>query len=235
MAKCGKGKVAVTVKCGEATKPPHTDEVNPGTCSRVKVFCLAPGEAAPDWACWQHIPRYQTAYKPREFLNCADAAAKLKEDAKNKVAAATTEYLIKDSPTTSYSGKEGNYTCTATPHWSFDREKMVINLPQYSWPNMTDAEKAAVQKVLDALRVHEEGHVTIVEEYVAEIAGKKTSISGSGPTQAAARDACKKNLTQYEAGIFDEQRKRQKAYDEKTGSGTKQSEVGGEDAQLVCP
>lgn len=154
---------------------------------------------------------------------------------KNKKAAATTEYLLKDAPTTSYSGKEGNYTCTATPHWSFDREKMVINLPQYSWPNMTDAEKAAVQKALDALRVHEEGHVTIVEEYVAEIAGKKTSISGSGATQAAARDACKKNLAQYEAEIFDAHRKRHTGYDEKTESGTTQSAVGGEDAQLICP
>ncbi len=235
MAKCGKGTVARTVKCGEATKPPHTDEVNPGTCSRVKVFCLAPGEAEPDWACWQHLPRYQTVYKDREFLNCADAAAKLKEDAKNKTAAATTEYRIKNAPTTSYSGVEGNYTCTATPHWSFDRKKMVINLPRYSWPNMTDAEKAAVQKALDALRVHEEGHVTIVEEYVAEIAGKKTNISGSGPTTKDALAACSAKLKDYEAGIFAKHRERQDEYDSKTENGTKQSEVGGEDAQLVCP
>ena len=48
MAKCGKGKVAKRVLCRERTKPPHTDEVNPGTCSRVKVFCLASGKPKPD-------------------------------------------------------------------------------------------------------------------------------------------------------------------------------------------
>lgn len=235
MAKCGKGKVARSVKCGEPTKPPHTDEVNPGTCSRVKVFCLAPGEAEPDWACWQHIPRYQTVYKPREFLNCADAAAKLRDEAKNDMPAATTQYRLKDSPTTSYSGKEGNYTCTATAHWSVDRENMVVNLPQYSWPNMTDAEKAAVQKALNALRDHEEGHVTITEEYAKELSGKTGSVSGSGPTKKAALEACQKKLAQYEAGILGEQEKRQDEYDDKTKHGTKQSAVGGEDVEIVCP
>lgn len=235
MAKCGKGKVAQTVTCGKPTKPPHTDEKNPGTCSRTKVFCLARGEAAPDWTCWQHLPRYQTVYKEREFKDCADAAAQLQADAKNDIAAATTEYSIKDSPTTSYSGTEGNYTCTATPNWSFDRGKMVINLPRYSWPNMSAAEKAAVDKAINALRVHEEGHVTIVEEFVAEVDGRKSRISGSGTTKADALAACKKKLSEYEADIFAEHRKRQSEYDDKTKHGSKQSEVGGEDAQLVCP
>lgn len=235
MAKCGKGKVSVTVKCGEATKPPHTDEVNPGTCSRVKVFCLSPGEAAPDWACWQHIPRYQIASKPREFLNCADAAAKLKEDAKNKVAAATTEYLLKNAPTTKYSGTEGKYTCTATPNWSLDRDKMVINLPSITWPNMTEAEKAAVQKALNALLKHEEGHVALTEDYVKELAGRKATVSGAGATKKDALAACSAALREYEAGILRELKDRHSGYDDETASGTKQSEVGGEDVELVCP
>ncbi|MBI3957892.1 MAG: DUF922 domain-containing protein [Chloroflexi bacterium] len=54
-------------------------------------------------------------------------------------------------------------------------------------------------------------------------------------TQAAARDACGAKLAQYEAEIFAEQRKRQREYDDKTKHGSKQSEVGGEDVQLVCP
>ncbi|MBI3958081.1 MAG: DUF922 domain-containing protein [Chloroflexi bacterium] len=233
MAKCGKGKVARRVLCGEPTKPPHTDEVNPGTCSRVKVFCLAPGEPEPDWACWQH--RYQLMWNPRQFQDCADAAATLQKEAEKDIPAATTQYQIKDVLFYSNGRSAGNYTCDVTVYWQVDWGNMVMTLPEYSWPNMSSADNAAVQSALNALRAHEEGHVNITEEYVTELSGGSIKISGSGATPTAARESCDVQLAIHEAQIAAELRKRQNEYDDRTHHGAKQSEIGGVDVKLVCP
>jgi len=233
MAKCGKGKVEKRVLCGEVTKPPHTDEVNPGTCSRVKVFCLSPGEPEPDWACWQH--RYQIVQNPRQFKDCADAAATLQKEAEADIPAATTAYQIKNKVVYTTGGKPGNYTCDARVYWQVDWKSTQINMPDYSWPNMSAADKAAVQSALNALRAHEEGHVDITEEYVNELSQSSIKISGSGADRDSARLSCDVALAIHEAKIAGELRQRQRDYDDKTHHGAKQSEIGGVDVKLVCP
>ncbi len=234
MAKCGKGKSVKRVLCGERTKPPHTDEVNPGRCSRVRNFCLAPGEPEPDWACWQH--RYRLVEKLREFKDCADAANTLAEEAKLKLPGATTEYEIKDLTAFPVPGRDGKrYTYEISVYWQVDWASMVINLPQYSWPNMTTAEMAAVKNTLLDLRAHEEGHVSITEEFIDELSQQSIRISGSGATSTAAIQDCSVQLAIHEAKTIAELRDRQNQYDDKTEHGVKQSEVGGVDVLFICP
>lgn len=233
MAKCGKGKVSKQVRCGERTKPPHTDEKNPGTCSRVKAFCLAPGEPDPDWACWQH--RYRTVENQREFQNCADAAAALQKDAEANIPAATTAYQIKSTVSYTNGNNGSEFTCDATVYWQVDWGSMVINMPQYSWPNMTDAEKAAVQSALDALRQHEEGHVNITEQFVDELSNSAIKISGSGATPAAARKDCENKVASHQTKTGADLRNRQDEYDHQTHHGANQSAIGGTDVKLICP
>lgn len=234
MARCGKGKTAKRVLCGERTKPPHTDEVNPGTCSRVRNFCLAPGEPEPDWACWQH--RYRLVEKLRQFADCADAVKALQEDAKKKNPAATTEYQIKAIPAFPKGGTDGGrHTYEVTIYWQVDWASMTINMPTYSWPNMSDPEKSAVKNTLIDLLAHEEGHVSIAEEYVTELSEGRIQIRGTGSTPTAAIEDCNVKLAIHEAQTIAELRRRQEAYDDKTEHGVKQSEVGGVDVVLVCP
>lgn len=237
MANCGKDTIARRVTCGEPTKPPHTDEVNPGTCSRIRIFCVAPGDPDPDWACWQHIARYTLNLQERQFADCADAARQLAEDVKNEIPAATTEYSISvQAPKFVFSGSPSTgYTYTTTVNWQVDYDRIVINFPSYSWPNMSDADQNAVNAALGALMAHEEKHVTLTEEFVRGLRRNKPKITASGPDKDAAKAACVAKLRQHEAKVRADLARKQEEYDKKTDHGANQSADGGVDVKLECP
>lgn len=237
MAKCEEGTVARRVVCGEPTKPPHTDELNPGTCSRVRVFCVASGAADPDWACWQHTARYKLNIQERRFADCADAARQLAEDAKNSIPAATTEYAISvEDPKFAYRGSPGDgYTYTTTVTWQVDHNRIVINFPSYTWPNMTDAEQTAVNAALAALLAHEEKHVKITEDFARALRQNKPKLTASAPDKEAAKAACIAKLRQHEAEKQAALARQHTEYDERTDHGANQSADGGVDVKLECP
>ena len=174
--------------------------------------------------------------KLREFENCADAVQALQEDAEKKISAATTHYEIKDIPAMPKSGmSDGKPTYEITVYWQVDWASMTINMPSYSWPDMSDGEKAAVKGALGDLLAHEEGHVDITEAYIAELSKEPIQINGTGATPTAATEDCSVKLAIHEAQTIAELRRRQEEYDDKTQHGVKQSEIGGVDVVLICP
>jgi hypothetical protein len=221
----------VLVKCGEKTKPPHTDEVNPGTCSRVKAFCLEKGEPTPDWNCYQHGgDDYPHQITKRMFDNCADAVKKL-----TGVPAAESEVYIKATGNSTYrKNKDGSYTGDISLSWSINRSASFVAGLEISWPNMSAADKAAVKEVQDALEAHEQGHFHIAEEYLQELNG-----GGKITVTAATKEAAEKKLKAQVADKISigntELANRQKEYDDLTNHGVDQSKVGGKDVKLKCP
>lgn len=234
---CPKGKRKVIVLCGEPTKPPYTDEVNPGVCSRPRAFCLADGEPEPHWKCWQHGGTdYRHETEERDFKNCADAADQFRKDALAGKHTAQSGVYIKriGTPITSVKNSNGSYTYSTVPHYEIDHGKTYVGGVKISWPNMTTADKAAVAAAEETLEAHEQLHIQIGEEYVEELNSGAT-VSASGKDRTSARQALIDKLTQMDQAAGNELQTRQDDYDNKTDHGAKQSNIGGVDVQLKCP
>jgi predicted secreted Zn-dependent protease len=121
--------------------------------------------------------------------------------------------------------------------WTFSgtptvKNSLTVNLPE--WVNIPDdpAIRAAWQKMIDALRKHEEGHVTIALEALQPLIGR--TITGSGPSQVSAQEDAQRQLDQLTHMIDSSTRARQDQYDALTDHGRKQSALGGTDVTFTC-
>jgi predicted secreted Zn-dependent protease len=107
-----------------------------------------------------------------------------------------------------------------------------MEITDFVWPNMTDADKAAVAAFRAALLAHEEGHFATVE---AALATLPKTISATGATGKAAVKALQAKVTTQ---IADSQKAIDKAktdYDTTTKNGKNQAAVGGTNVTLTCP
>lgn len=232
---CPKGRHKVVVTCGQPTKPPHTDEKNPGICSRPRAFCVPDGGSAPDWSCWQHGgTTYEHDIRDLMFDSCRDAVEKLLQEAKDGKHTADSVVTIKRAKTkyTGHANKDGSYTVSTTMHWNM--HEVIISGIKVSWPNMSAADKAAVQALEEALEAHEQLHAQIAEEYLEEL-NHGEPVSATAKDQDSAVAALNQKLREFEAEIGAELDRRQTEYDDKTEHGMKQSNIGGEDVILRCP
>ena len=133
---------------------------------------------------------------------------------------------------------DGSFKAEVPVKWTLDKEETKLILPDWCWPNMTDAEKAEIKQFVDALKVHEDGHVKVATDF-----GKKVSNtqSAKGATEADAISNLQKQLDIYLDESSTELDKRTKRYDEVTDHGAKQSLgpqfglPGGKNAVLTCP
>ena len=230
---CPAGTTHMLVTCGKATQPPHKDEKNPGTCSRVKGFCVPP---VPDWTCWQHGKSFSLVKKPRHFKDCADAVATFKkEKIAKKYDAKTQPALSSLHPSkATFRQSKGVWTASYTVTWSVDASNTVVTIPDISWDNMTAADIAAVQRVSEALQAHEEGHVAVADKYAKEISGE--TVSATGASQQAALTALEQALADHTIDVGTTLTDRGDAYDDLTAHGEHQSNIkGGMDVTLDCP
>lgn len=128
-------------------------------------------------------------------------------------------------------GKAG-YTAEIDISWPIDVATSSMEITDFVWPNMTDADKAAVAAFRAALVAHEEGHFAAVEAVLATL---PKTISATGANGKAAMTALQaKAKTQ----IGDGQQAIDKAtadYDAKTQHGKNQSAVDGTNVTLTCP
>jgi hypothetical protein len=104
---------------------------------------------------------------------------------------------------------------------------------------MTPAEQAALQRFMDALLVHEMGHLTIAEQFAKDWSGSD-QITATGPTAESA----KRNFEQKASELLKKRRADldadEKVYDQTTEHGVRQSKgpplyPGGADVILDCP
>jgi predicted secreted Zn-dependent protease len=119
-------------------------------------------------------------------------------------------------------------------------DEFEYTLPQWSWPNMTSVEKTALQDYMDALLVHEQGHIEVAERFAKDFSQSKT-ISTNGATPARAEADLKKQALDELNKRRQELEQDEKNYDEKTEHGGQQSKgpewgyPSGKDVVLECP
>jgi hypothetical protein len=128
-------------------------------------------------------------------------------------------------------GKAG-YTAEIDISWPIDVATSSMEITDFAWPNMTDADAAAVAAFRSALLAHEEGHFAAVEAVLATLPKR---ISATGASGKAAMKALQAKVTTQ---IADGQKAIDQAkndYDAKTKNGKNQSAVGGTNVTLTCP
>jgi uncharacterized protein DUF922/uncharacterized protein DUF4150 len=131
---------------------------------------------------------------------------------------------------------EGSTAPTSPGTWTFKAKvwsKATVSLPV--WENIPDdaALKKAWKDAVDALLVHEEGHVTIAADGAKRLSG--VTVTGRGKSVEEALKDAKKQFAERVRKLRDEIDAEEKAYDLKTEHGAAQDVVGGKPAKLICP
>jgi hypothetical protein len=152
---------------------------------------------------------------PMSFVDCIDAAEKL---AGREIAFTHVSYRFHAVPDPS---ERGRFLLAA----KVDASGSSIDIPGVSWPHMTGADVEAVDRVVEAITVHERGHVAVAIASAAEVT-KMHHIIVAGADRPA------------ELALSKLMNDRQDQYDEVTAHGVHQSRapagLDGNDVRLVC-
>jgi hypothetical protein len=136
---------------------------------------------------------------------------------------------------------DGSFTSSVEVTWEVDDAKSRVEVIDFTWPNMSDAERTAVEKFAGQVRVHQAGHLEVSAKVASDSSGV---VSADGATEEAARRKLRKALVEHrkEVGaLLKREASAGGAYDQATERGVKQSKgpeagyPGGEDIRLDCP
>jgi hypothetical protein len=164
-----------------------------------------------------------------DCANCNEAATYL--NAGNYVGEASVQ-AASAAGQIRVSGSKGAFTAEVDVSWAIDVAASSMEVTDFVWPKMTDADRAAVASFRTALLAHEEGHFVASEQVTA---AQTKTLKATGATQRAAVAALK-TLAQQQ--IKDGQAALDKArddYDTLTKHGANQAAVGGTNVHLACP
>ncbi|WP_159829216.1 DUF922 domain-containing protein [Arthrobacter sp. 9AX] len=168
--------------------------------------------------------------KKRKFKNCGTASDWLNSGVETG-SAATGFTPVLGKPQLAGNNGDG-YEVSVDVTWKLNPSKTATVMEVPEWPNMSEADKAAVQEYSDALRAHEEGHHERAIDFMSRN-GK--TITGEGGTRKEAQADLQRKLDEYMAESKDQLDEVSKSYDETTDHGRNQSAVGGRDVRLNCP
>jgi uncharacterized protein DUF922 len=124
------------------------------------------------------------------------------------------------------------YVASTGVSWSINVATSTMEVTDFTWPNMTAADTAAVAAFRAALLAHEEEHFRRVEAALPTLPKK---FSATGASKRAAVDALKAKIPDEVTKANAAMQKITDDYDAKTGHGKTQSAVGGTDVKLTCP
>jgi hypothetical protein len=168
---------------------------------------------------------YELKTIPKHWVSCAAATAELNGGAPS----GRTDHSVE--------AKVSGSVSRSNDLWTFSGEATVknsltVNLPD--WVNIpaNPAIRDSWQKMIDALRKHEEGHVNIATEALQSLIGK--TITGSGSSPGLAQQDAQRQFDQLVQAVNDTIRARQNEYDALTDHGRKQSAIGGIDVIFLC-
>jgi len=181
-------------------------------------------------------PAAQARRRPPErvqrhrFQNCRAAVAFL--NAGNEMGRANPQFSPRVARPTITAAPGGGFTASADVAWTYNAARSTTALTRPEWPNMTDADRAAVQRFLDALRVHEDGHHEVARDYAP---GAGTTVTAHGATLQQARHNLQQALNEHRREVRRELRARGDEYDRITEHGRNQQARGGQNVRLNCP
>src|SRR5262245_13963401 len=115
--------------------------------------------------------------------------------------------------------------------WSYD-DSSTAEMTVPTWPDMTAAERAAVNKYKAALKAHEVKHFDVAEKVVKAL---PKTVSATGSDEQEARANLQTEVDTYGSDAQTALDEANEDYDTKTQHGKTQSAVGGEDVRLDCP
>jgi hypothetical protein len=176
----------------------------------------------------------------RRFDNCADAARTFEANANNEAfRTGQARWTLDVDPNTAVTARPGQHGYEASATVNYQVNGKQVDVPDWSWPNMSDAERAALARYRDALFVHEEGHLQIADDFARQESGKTVTATGSTPAEA------KVNLQRALSDLLDKKRndlqRDEDSYDDQTEHGGVQHRgpdagyPGGEDVVFTCP
>jgi len=168
---------------------------------------------------------YELKTIPKYWLSCAAAAAEMNGEKPT----GHTDHAVDAKVSGSSSQSNGLWTFSGL---TTVKSSLTVNLPE--WVNILDdpAIRDSWQKMIDALRKHEEGHVNIAVEAWQSLVGK--TITGSGSSPALAQQDAQRQFDQLSRAVDITTRVKQDEYDALTDHGLKQSAIGGIDVIFVC-
>lgn len=159
---------------------------------------------------------YHVVIRPLSFADCEDAGAQLSG---SEVARAHIEYRFAAVVDPS----DHHQRLLAA---SVDPDSTYVEIPQITWPNMSDADHEAVERLIDEIKVHERGHIAIGLAAASDATQLHHVIVPNGGDVPAERAI---------AHQFDV---RQDDYDALTSHGIHQSrapaDLAGHDIRLIC-
>ena len=127
--------------------------------------------------------------------------------------------------------RDGTVKAEVDLSWSYDASSTAeMTVP--TWPNMTAAEKAAVDKYKAALKAHEDKHFDVTDKVIKAL---PTTVSATGSDNQDAITNLQTEVDTYGSDAQDAIDKATQDYDTKTQNGKTQSAVGGADVRLDCP
>jgi predicted secreted Zn-dependent protease len=204
-------------KRASATTTITSDSISPAKPAGAVSTPPAEQSAAP-------LP-YELKTVPKYWPTCASAIAEL--NGEKPTGHTDQDFDARVSGGASQSNDLWTFSGTATV-----KNSLTMYLPE--WVNMPDDPtiRDAWQKMIGALRKHEEGHVNIALEAAQPLIGR--AITGRGPTQRSAQEDAQRQLDELLHMVDTTTRSRQDQYDALTDHGRKQSAVGGTDVVFVC-
>ena len=129
-----------------------------------------------------------------------------------------------------HTSQGGQFSVAVDLTWAYDPSSTAdMIIP--SWPNMTDAERAAVASYQSAIQAHEEMHFDITDNIIKAL---PRTVSATGSSQAAATRALQTAVNQYGAGAQHALDTATHDYDTTTQHGKNQAAVGGVNVHLDC-
>ena len=170
---------------------------------------------------------YELKTVPKYWPNCAAAAAELGLGEEKPTGRTDQDFHATVSGSNSKSNDLWTYSGVVTV-----KNALTVNLPE--WANIPDDPdlRNTWQKMTDALRKHEEGHVNIAVEGAQPLIGR--TVTGSGPSPGSAQQDAQRQLDQLIQTVNSTTRAKQEQYDTLTDHGRKQSAIGGSDVRFIC-
>jgi hypothetical protein len=237
----GAGNRVLAQRLGAAGIVQRQDDAGDGALSPEELTLEGAGyvplQSGPPQGITSAQPAGATGARPRptpqsirhDCADCNDAAAFLNAgnyvgEADVRVAPAAGQVRV--------SGSGGTFTAEVDISWPIDVNASRIEVTDFVWPNMTDADRGAVAAFRGALLAHEEGHFVEVERVLAGLPTRLTASGASGRAAAAALQArARQQMTDAQTAID----RARDDYDARTQNGRNQAAVGGTNVHLGCP
>jgi hypothetical protein len=191
---------------------------------------------------------WKTNKDKRKKKDCKEAQKEIEKDNEEGVEQGNAHVELRwdEGEVKTTKGDDGRYTSSGKISYRFDERKSHVTTREYSWNNMSEADKKAAGQYNQGMKDHEQGHMQVAEQYVKDYPSEQVTGEPADTPERARENyekAREESWKEYQEG----HKERQEKYNEATDRGAAQSKgpetkdekgnkfPGGKDAKLDCP